>query len=328
MKIFIAGATGVLGRRLVRQFQERGHVVVGLARSGEAERALTERGASSKRADLFDADSLAFAADGSDVVIHAATAIPTQARTSRADWALNDRIRREGTRALASAAVRVGAPMYLQQSVVWVATPADGSAFDESSPAQPTWLMESAFDAEGIAQEACESSRTTVGILRCGGFYSADAAHLRAVAQGLLRRMVPIVGGGDAYWSMIHADDAASAFVAAAEARKAGLWHVVDDQPVQVKNVITELARQIGAPRPWHSPVWLAKLLTGEIAVDQLITSVRTTNLRIREELGWTPRYANLRDGLEEVVSSWQQEGFLADSNRRETRSQPVAARQ
>src|SRR5215207_9463923 len=109
MRVFIAGATGVLGRRLIQQFKSRGHDVVGLARRSEAEQAIQALGATSRSADLFNPDSLASAADGADVVIHAATAIPTRARQSRQDWAPNDRIRREGTRALTAAAARVGA---------------------------------------------------------------------------------------------------------------------------------------------------------------------------------------------------------------------------
>src|SRR5687768_4074316 len=125
MKIFIAGATGVLGRRLVGQLAERGHRVVGLARSDDGEHTIRAPGGLSSRADLFDAEALARVADGSDVVIHAATAIPTKQRPGLSDWVTNDRIRREGTRALTTAAAKVGAKLYLQQSITWIARPPD-----------------------------------------------------------------------------------------------------------------------------------------------------------------------------------------------------------
>ena len=137
MKVFIAGASGVLGRRLVRQFVARGHSVIGQVRSAKAESAVREAGGEPRHADLFDAESLARAAEGCDTVIHAATAIPTKQKTTPADWAMNDHIRRKGTRCLTEAAAKIGAKTYIQQSVVWVARPKDGSAFDEDSPVVP-----------------------------------------------------------------------------------------------------------------------------------------------------------------------------------------------
>ena len=128
MKVFIAGASGVLGRRLVRQFVARGHSVIGQVRSPKAEKAVKEAGGEPRHADLFDAESLARAAEGCDTVIHAATAIPVKQKTIPADWAMNDHIRRKGTRCLTEAAAKIGAKTYLQQSIVWVARPKDESA--------------------------------------------------------------------------------------------------------------------------------------------------------------------------------------------------------
>ena len=109
MRVFIAGATGVLGRRMVRQFLERGHRVVGLARDEKGERTIQRLGGEAIVADIFDADSMAAAVGQADVVIHAATSIPARVSSNRADWELNDRLRREGTRALTSAAAKLGA---------------------------------------------------------------------------------------------------------------------------------------------------------------------------------------------------------------------------
>ena len=137
MRVFIAGASGVLGRRLVRQFTTRGHSVIGLARSPKAEISVKDAGGEPRNADLFDADSLARAAEGCDTVIHAATAIPTKRNPSPADWALNDRIRRKGTRCLTEAAAKIGAKTFLQQSVAWVARPADDRLLGRTLPAYP-----------------------------------------------------------------------------------------------------------------------------------------------------------------------------------------------
>src|ERR1700674_688432 len=147
MKVFIAVASGVLGRRLVRQFVARGHSVVGQVRSAKAESAVREAGGEPCHADLFDAESLARAAEGCDTVIHAATAIPVKRKTTPADWAMNDRIRRKGTRCLTEAAAKIGAKTYLQQSITWVARPKDDSPFTEDSPVVPVPAIKSAIDA-------------------------------------------------------------------------------------------------------------------------------------------------------------------------------------
>src|SRR5712664_4824697 len=154
MKVFIAGASGVLGRRLIRQLTARGHSVIGQVRSPKSESAVKEAGGQPRHADLFDAESLAKAAEGCDTVIHAATAIPTKQKPAPADWAMNDHIRRKGTRCLTEAAAKIGAKTYLQQSITWVARPKNESPFDEDSPLASEPAIKSAIDAEAIAREA------------------------------------------------------------------------------------------------------------------------------------------------------------------------------
>lgn len=316
MRVLVAGATGVLGRRLVRQFAGRGHAVVGLARNEEGRRLVESLGGEARPGDIFDADSLAAAAAGAEVVIHAATAIPTKPKTTPRDWEMNDRIRREGTRALAECAARAGARLYLQQSVVWVARPEDGSPFDEDSAPRPAPLYRSAHDAERIAREAGARGGFAVAVLRCGGFYSADAGHTRALGRGLLERKIPVIGGGEAVWAALHADDAATAFVAAAEAGKAGLWHITDDQPAPVGELLAEFARRLGAKPPRRAPAWLARLVAGRNAVEFFTKSTRTSNARARRDLGWSPRYPSFREGLAQIVSAWEAEGFAAPRGR------------
>lgn len=230
MRVFIAGATGVLGRPMVRQLTERNHHVVGLARDEKGKQTIRRLGGEAVVADIFEADSLATAVKQVDVVIHAATAIPAGASNGSGDWALNDRLRREGTRALTEAAVKLGAKTYLQQSVFRVGRPADDWYFDEQTKVvRPDELYRSAFDGQQIAPEAGEKYGFNVSLLRCGGFYAPDARHRRTFARGLLKRRLPLIGGGEAVSANLHADDAASALVAAAEAGKRGLWHITDE---------------------------------------------------------------------------------------------------
>jgi nucleoside-diphosphate-sugar epimerase len=312
MKVFIAGASGVLGRRLIRQLTARGHSVVGLVRSAKAEGAVRAMGGEPRHADLFDAESLAKTADGCDTVIHAATAIPTMQKPAPADWAMNDRIRRKGTRCLTEAAAKIGAKTYLQQSIAWIARPRDESAFDEDSPALPDPAIQSAIDAEAIAREAGSVDGFSVAILRGGYFYDSESAHTRMLADALRKRQMPIIGTGDAVWAMIHTDDAASAFVAIAEQPKNGVWHVVDSELVTVRAFLGEFAARLNARPPRRVPTWLAGWLAGEQAVAYFTRSTRTTNARLRRDFGWTPRYPTYREGLDQILAAWKAESSRA----------------
>ena len=309
MKVFIAGASGVLGRRLVRQFVARGHSAIGQVRSAKAESAVREAGGEPRHADLFDAESLARAAEGCDIVIHAATAIPVKQKTTPADWAMNDHIRRKGTRCLTEAAAKIGAKTYLQQSITWVSRPKNESAFDEDTPTVAEPAIQSAIDAETIAREAESAEGFTVSILRGGFFYDCESAHTRMIAEALRKRQMPIIGGGEAAWAMIHTDDAASAYVIAAEKPRSGVWHIVDNELVPVRTFLKEFAARLGAPEPRRVPVWLAKWLAGEQAVEYFTRSTKTTNARFRHDFGWTPRYPTYREGLEQILTSWNAEG-------------------
>ena len=184
--------------------------------------------------------------------------------------------------------------------------------------------MRSALDGEQLAREAGERQGFAVGVLRCGGFYAADAGHTRMLEEGLARRAIPIVGRGEAVWAALHADDAAAAFVAAAKAGRSGLWHVVDDQPAPVADLLNGLARRIGAPPPRRVPAWLARLLAGEEVVRRFTTSTRTSNARFRRDVGWSPRFPTFGEGLDQVVAAWQAEGF--PSRARPTRNPDRAA--
>jgi len=308
VRVFIAGASGVLGRRLVAQFTAREHAVIGLVRSPKAENTVREAGGEPRHADLFDAESLARAAEGCDTVIHAATAIPVKQKTTPADWAMNDRIRRKGTRCLTEAAAKIGAKTYLQQSIAWVARPKDDSPFDEDSPTVPEPAIQSAIDAEAIAREAGAAEGFTVSILRGGFFYDSGSAHTRMIGDALRKRQMPIIGSGESMWAMIHSDDAASAYVAAAEKPRSGVWHITDNELVPVRTFLKEFAARLGAPAPRRVPVWLARWLAGDQAVEYFTRSTRTTNARFRSEFGWTPRYPTYREGLDQIVAAWKEQ--------------------
>ena len=310
MRVFVAGATGVLGRRLLRQLVAQGHTPVGLVRTEAGERTVRALGGEPRRADLFDADSLTKAAEGCRVVVHVATAIPTKVRTNRGDWTRNDRIRVEGTRCLTTAAARVGAGAYLQQSVVWAVRGPPGAPFDEDAPPVGDPILASSLEGERIAREAGAAHGFRAAILRCGTFYSADGWHTRILGESVARGRPVLVDSGAAVWSWVHAEDAASAFLAGSEWPKSGVWHVVDDRPASMAEYLGALARKLGSHPPRGLPRWLARLAVGRYAAELLSTSFPTSNAKLRTDFAWSPAYPTYAEGLDEVVASWRSEGF------------------
>jgi len=318
MRVFIAGATGVLGRRLVDRLTDRDHDIVGLARDEDGERLVEERGGTPRRGDVLDRSSLDGAIDDDvDVLVHAATAIPASTKPSEEEWAYNDRVRVEGAKNLLAAA-----PDDLDQvlfpSVVWVARQPDGSQFDETADRHPDRATQGAAEVEDILQERAETAAFDTAILRCGFFYAPDSRDIREFGEQLLAGDMPIVGGGllgrkDAELSFVHVDDAAAAFVAAIEQQASGIYHVVDDQPVTAATFVETLADLLDAPEPSRIPGWLARFFIGKVMTKGFTHPMPTTNEKARRELDWEPTYATVHEGLEQVVETWRKEGTLAE---------------
>ncbi len=319
--MFVAGATGVLGRRLVAQFAERGHDVVGLARDDAGERLVSERGGTPRRGDVLDPASLEGAVDAPEVLVHAATAIPTGRKPGAAEWERNDRVRREGLSNLLAAADDGALERVLFPSVVWVARRPDGSPFDEDAPRHPTRATASAADVEERLAAAAADRGFERTVLRCGYLYAPDAAHTRQFGENLLARRMPVVGRGvlgrrDAALSLVHADDAAAAFADAVDAGASGLYHVVDDEPVTLAAMLREFADLLDAPEPRRVPAWLARYVVGADAARLLSSPMPTASDRFREATGWEPAYPTYRDGLRQVVETWRTEGVIREADR------------
>lgn len=317
MTTFVAGATGVIGRRLVNDLTDRGHRVLGLARDGAGATAVAERGGEPRRGDVLDPDTLSAAVEGEDVdcVVHAATAIPTSQKPTKAEWERNDRVRLEGARNLLAVAESAGADRFVLESVVFLARRPDGGQFDEDAPPNPDPETESAVAAERLVRDA----DVPASVLRCGFLYAHDAAHVRGFAEGLLDGSLPVVGGGligrrEPPLSFVHADDAARAFADAVEAERTGLWHVVDDQPTPPAHFLRGLAERLGAAEPRRIPDWLARLFVGSATVRLMTASIPTTNDRIRADLDWEPTYPTVETGLDAVVDRWREEGSLVEA--------------
>ena len=311
MKIFITGATGVLGKRLVKGLSGPGHTVTCMTRSARGEETVRSVGGVPSRAALFDKDALLKDIEGSDVVIHAATSIPVKKRLKPEDFRLNDRIRREGTEIVTDCALEAGARKLIFQDVVWVSRPEDGSFYDEGSPVVPLPAVQSGIDGEKIVLGAGEKHGMVATVLRCGFFYGSDTAPTRQKGTGLKKRTFPIIGDGEALWSLIHIDDAASAFVTAALEDLPGIWHVVDDMPVRTGDFLNYFAGRIGAPPPYRFPVWLARFLAGGSSVGFFTASNNTSGAQLKSASGWSPKYPTYREGIPQVVRDWKAEGFI-----------------
>lgn len=319
MRVFIAGATGVLGRRLVENCVDRGHDVVGLTRDARGDEIVSDRGGIPHRGDVLDRDSLVAAADGADVLVHAATKIPTDMRPTEEDWTANDRIREEGAANLVDTARAVDADRVLMQSIVWVARQPDGSHFDEDATPNPDRSTRTALEAERIVREAADEHDYEPVVLRCGWFYAPDTAHTRTFGEGLLDREIPIVGSGilgrgDATLSFLHVDDAGRAFADAAEGDATGVFHVVDDDPRPYADFVRSFADRLDAPQPRRVPAWLARFLVGDNLVRLLTRSMPTSNERFRRAFDWTSRYPSIDDGLDQVVQQWREDGTLVET--------------
>jgi nucleoside-diphosphate-sugar epimerase len=311
MRVLVAGATGVLGRRVVPRLLEMNHDVVGLARSEANERLLRKLGAEPRRGDLFRLDEVREAASGCDAVLHLATAIPTKARSTRADWALNDRIRREGTRNLVDAAARGGARLYIQQSVLFVYGDRRGELMDEASPIADRLapILESARDMEEIVHGASRNGLATV-ILRFGSFYSHDSAHTRILFEMTRRNRSVLIGRGTNYTNPIHVDDAAEAVALALEKREtlAGdVVNVCDDEPATARAVSEFIAEELKARGPRNLPLFVARLVLGPHLVGAVTASVRCSNRKAKERLGFRPTYPTYREGYRAELQKWRQ---------------------
>jgi nucleoside-diphosphate-sugar epimerase len=319
MRVFIAGATGVLGRRLVEACTARGHEVVGLTRDDRGDTLVRERGGEPHRGDVLNRGSLVEGAAGSDVVVHAATAIPTEQNPDDEAWERNDRVRREGTENLVAAAGAADADRFVQQSVVWLARRPDGSPFDESAEPNPDRSTASALDAERIVAGAADEHGFDPVVLRCGWFYAHDTAHTRMYGERLLGRGMPVVGRGllgrrDATLSFVHVDDAGRAFADAVEGEATGTFHVVDDEPTTYADFVQAFADRLGAPSPRRVPAWLARFLVDDNLVRLLTRPMPTTSDRFREAFDWSPEYPSVEVGLDDVVAQWRADGTLRET--------------
>ena len=311
MRVFVAGASGVLGRRLVPMLVEAGHDVTGISRSEERAAAIRAQGAEAAVCDVFDARGLidAVAAAKPEVVVHELTDIPRNLDPRRYEeqMAGNDRIRVEGTRNLIAAAQEAGARRIVVESIAFAYRPEGGPVKDEDDPLYvdaPPPVGRTVRALADMERQVAEARGLEGLVLRYGYFYGPGTAYASdgSVAARLRRHRMPVVGAGTGVFSFVHLDDAAAATVAAVERGDPGVYNVVDDEPAEVSEWLPFLAEVLGAKPPGSVPMWLARLAGGGRIVLQMEQLRGASNAKARAELGWEPRYPSWRQGFREAL--------------------------
>jgi 2-alkyl-3-oxoalkanoate reductase len=307
MKVFVAGGTGAIGKQLVPQLVAAGHDVVATSRSPKGAEEIRGLGGEPEIADGLDERAMTEAVRRAqpEVVIHEMTALTGKPDLRHFDrmFATTNKLRTQGTDSLIRAARQAGARRLIVQSYAGWPTAREGGAVkteeDPLDPDPPRWQRESmaAFRHLETVVPAAEGLEGVV--LRYGGLYGPDTGLTSGEALELLRkRQFPVVGDGAGVWSFVHVADAASATVAALDHGAPGIYNIVDDDPAPAREWIPYLAEVLGAKPPRRVPVWLGRLLAGEVPVT-MMTSIRgASNEKAKRELGWQPRYASWREGF------------------------------
>ena len=301
MNVFVTGATGVVGRRAAEQLVRAGHEVTGTARSPEKAALLDRLGARPVQLDVFDVDAATRALTGHDAVVNLLTHIPPLSRAANPRaWRENDRLRVEATRTLAAAAGAAEVPRYVRDSLAFVYVDRGAEWIDEDTPTDAVTVQRTAIQAEGYVRDFTAAGGTGV-VLRFGIFQAPEGDHAEALRRAAGRGWSLTLGPPDAYLAIVHADDAASAAVAALGV-PAGTYNVVCDEPPTRREYAEALAEAVGADRLRLPPSWVTALAGRTVRAQ--MRSQRVSNRRLRQASDWAPAYPTAREILKAVVGS------------------------
>jgi nucleoside-diphosphate-sugar epimerase len=306
MKVFVAGATGAIGRELVPQLVDAGHEVHGMTHRPENRAILAELGATPVVADALDAAQVAatVAAAEPDVIVHQLTAIgDTDMKHMEKSFAMTNRLRTEGTDHLLSAGQAVGVRRFVAQSNIMIYDRSGGPVKTEEDPHDraPTAGIRPGLEAIEHLEDAVLGASWTEGIvLRYGWFYGPGTSMARGSEQAemIRKRKFPLVADGGAVFSWIHVADAAAATVVAVERGTRGTYNVTDDDPAPVAEWLPELARELGAKPPRRVPRFIARLFAGETGVVMMTELRGASNAKAKRELDWRPAHPSWRNQL------------------------------
>jgi 2-alkyl-3-oxoalkanoate reductase len=299
MRVFVAGASGAIGTRLVPQLIAHGHEVIGSFRSAKSAERVRAVGAEPVALDLLDARAVrrAVLETAPDAIVHQATALANVrfGRSLDRAFAATNRLRTEGTDALLAAAREAGVRRFVAQSFASYRYAREGGPVktedDPLDPSPPASARETNAAMRYLDQAVTDAGGVA---LRYGGFYGAANDGLIGPVR---KRQLPIVGDGAGISSFVHLDDAAAATVLALEHDAAGIFNIVDDEPAPARDWVPVLASALGAKPPRHVPGWLARLIMGE-GLAMMTQSRGASNAKAKRELGWVLRYPSWREGF------------------------------
>jgi nucleoside-diphosphate-sugar epimerase len=303
MRVFVAGATGVIGQYLVPGLIAAGHEVTASTRSQAKAGPLRDQGATPVIVDGLDREAVlkAVAAAEPEVIVHQMTAL-THLKSFRnldKQFAVTNELRSTGTDYLLEAAEMAGTRRFIAQSFTgWNNARSGGPVKTEQDPLDPRPLpgTTKALAAVKHLEKAVPAQVPEGLVLRYGVFYGHGASDL--MLEVVRKRQMPVIDGGTGIWSFTEITDAAAATVAAVARGAPGLYNVVDDEPAPVAQWLPYLASRLGAKPPMRAPVWLGRLLGGEMIVSWMTEGRGASNEKAKRELGWTPKYPSWRDGF------------------------------
>jgi 2-alkyl-3-oxoalkanoate reductase len=309
MRVFVAGASGVIGRRLVPRLVAAGHEVTGTTTRPDATEPIRAAGAEPALCDCLDPVAVedAVIAANPDVIVSQLTRLPEKYNLRTIDYEPTTRLKIEGGRNLVSAGRKVGARRFLLQSVAWVYEPEGGSVKNEDAPPMRDAPGRFRAGLEGTLtseREALDAGGMDGLVLRYGQFYGPDTYYDRggSIAGQVERRLFPVIGRGGGVFSFIHVDDAADATVAAVERGASGIYNVVDDDPAPLRDWLPAYAAALGAKPPLRVPLFIARIVAGPL-VPMFAEELRgASNAKAKRELGWTPAHPSWRQGFAESL--------------------------
>lgn len=306
MKVFVAGGSGAIGRRLVPQLVARGHEVVATTRDPGRFDEVRESGAEPVALDGLDPVAVGEAVSRAqpDVIVHQMTGIAggdIDLKHFDKWFATTNELRTKGTQHLLAAALAAGVQRFVAQSYTnWTNAREGGPVKTEDDPfdPEPAKNQRESLAAIGFLERAVTEAPLEGIVLRYGNFYGPGTSE--QMADVVRQRKMPIVGSGAGVWNFIHLDDAAAATVAAVERGRPGVYNIVDDEPAPVSEWLPYLAECVDAKPPMHVPVWLGRLAAGEVVVRWMTEARGSSNAKAKRELGWCPAWASWRTGFRE----------------------------
>jgi 2-alkyl-3-oxoalkanoate reductase len=310
MRVFVAGASGAIGRPLMRQLVAAGHDVTGTTRRSERAAEIEAAGAKVVVCDVFDLPALEAAVKAAEpeVVVNQLTSLPQEYNPRKLDYAPTNRVREEGGGNLMKAAKAVGSRRYVTQSISFLYAPEGDWVKDEEGRAftdAPMPFRTGVKAMVGHERQVLDTEGIEGLVLRYGQFYGLGTYYTPgsgSLAQQVEKRKLPVIGPGTGMASFIHVEDAAGATVTALDHGSPGIYNVTDDEPARMVDWLPVYAEALGAKRPWRVPTWLARLVGGEAAVQFGVHLRGASNAKAKRELGWQPSYSSWRQGFHEAL--------------------------